>query len=415
MIGLPVKNGVEHGMFEYEKEMYDAMQVHRRIWVKKARGLGVTEFILRYMAWLCLRDREYFGAQMAIVVGPKMELGVKLVNRMKTILANVLTEEYKANQIILNGCEIEAYPSNHTEALRSPENMKFIFLDEADFFNPNEVREVVSVSEGYTAKSNPYIVMVSTPHMPGGFYETIERDVTSPYHKIILPYTRGEGLIYTKEELAEAMKLRSFEQEYNLKYGYGSGNMFEGAALDDITQDAYDLRMQDGEKVLAVDPGYGNADGSSKFAIVGAEMIDGIIYIKYAQQIARASPEAMTAHVATIFKQGGYHVCRVDGSQSGIIRDLEEGSSRLQRPPISVEPVMFREMLTDMSGLAPTRVRERMVRIHPDFKDLIAQLRSVEINERGHPDKKKLTFDLGDAFLMAVSYFQSGNVFFDKI
>ena len=28
---------------------------HKHLWVKKATGLGVTEFMLRIMAWLCLR------------------------------------------------------------------------------------------------------------------------------------------------------------------------------------------------------------------------------------------------------------------------------------------------------------------------------------------------------------------------
>lgn len=395
--------------------MYDALQQYRRIWLKKSRGLGVTEFMLRYMAWLCLRNNDYYGAQMAIVVGPKMGLGVKLVERMKKLLANVVTEEFRATMLKVNGCEIEAYPSNHTEALRSPENMRFIFLDEADFFNPNEVREVVSVAEGYTAKSNPHIIMVSTPHLPGGFYETMERDIASPYFKIMLPYTAGLGKIYTIAEINEAMKLKSFEQEYNLKYGYGVGNMFETTAINDITKELYSLRMQDGEKVLCVDPGFANIEGGSKFAMVGAEMTDGIIYIKYATQIARASPEAMTKMVAVKFREQGYHVCRVDSSEAGMIRDLEEGSDLLDRPPISVESVNFHDELSSMSVLVPTRVRERAVRIHPDFADLISQLRAIELDNKGHPNKKKMNFDLGDAFLMAVSYFGSSEVWMDKI
>jgi hypothetical protein len=34
------------------------------LWVKKATGLGVTEFMLRFMAWLCLRNDDYKGSQM---------------------------------------------------------------------------------------------------------------------------------------------------------------------------------------------------------------------------------------------------------------------------------------------------------------------------------------------------------------
>jgi hypothetical protein len=55
-------------------------------------------------------------------------------------------------------------------------------------------------------------------------------------------------------------------------------------------------------------------------------------------------------------------------------------------------------------------VKEQKVRIHPAFKDLLAQLRSAEFNEKGHPDKKKLSFDLGDCFMMGVSEFGAGNI-----
>ena len=44
----------------------------KHLWVKKATGLGVTEFMLRFMAWLCLRnDDDYRNSQMVIVTRPE--------------------------------------------------------------------------------------------------------------------------------------------------------------------------------------------------------------------------------------------------------------------------------------------------------------------------------------------------------
>jgi hypothetical protein len=37
--------------------------------VKKATGLGVIEFMLRFMLWLCLRNDDNRGNQMCIVPG----------------------------------------------------------------------------------------------------------------------------------------------------------------------------------------------------------------------------------------------------------------------------------------------------------------------------------------------------------
>ena len=73
-------------------------------------------------------------------------------------------------------CQIESYPSNHLDSFRSLTNPKFIFLDEADMFRKGEQEQVRDVSERYIAKSNPFIVMVSTPDRPGGLFYNIENE-----------------------------------------------------------------------------------------------------------------------------------------------------------------------------------------------------------------------------------------------
>jgi hypothetical protein len=64
IIGLSIKDGIEKSIFDYEKLLYDSLLIpefynhskhnfkHKHLWVKKAKGLGVTEFMLRLMAWL---------------------------------------------------------------------------------------------------------------------------------------------------------------------------------------------------------------------------------------------------------------------------------------------------------------------------------------------------------------------------
>jgi hypothetical protein len=99
IIGLPRKYGVKKPMFDYERILYRALLqpgylnstngsgpgniLHafkeKHLWVKKATGLGVTEFMLRFMAWLCLKDDSYRNSQMVIVTGPNQELAIKLI------------------------------------------------------------------------------------------------------------------------------------------------------------------------------------------------------------------------------------------------------------------------------------------------------------------------------------------------
>ena len=38
IIGLPVKNGKEHPIYDYELDVIDKIESNRNIWIKKARG-----------------------------------------------------------------------------------------------------------------------------------------------------------------------------------------------------------------------------------------------------------------------------------------------------------------------------------------------------------------------------------------
>ena len=93
IIGLPTKGKIEKPIFDYEKLLYDSLLddgysnnnflnhnfKHKHLWVKKATGLGVTEFFLRLMTWLCLRNDDYKNSQMCIVTGPNIDIAIKLI------------------------------------------------------------------------------------------------------------------------------------------------------------------------------------------------------------------------------------------------------------------------------------------------------------------------------------------------
>jgi hypothetical protein len=145
IIGLPRKEGAQRPIFDYQKLLYDALQIQiqdtdqnfkqKHLWVKKATGLGVTEFFPRLMTWLCLRDDTYRNSQMCIVTGPNQDIAIKLIKRMKALFEpHNVTFDNKETILELNGCTIEAFPSNHLDAYCALDNPKFIFIDEADFF-----------------------------------------------------------------------------------------------------------------------------------------------------------------------------------------------------------------------------------------------------------------------------------------
>jgi len=110
----------------------------------------------------------------------------------------------KEKGLYIRKCWIQAYPSHHLDAMRSLINVKFILLDEADFFPPGQQQDARSVSERYIAKSYPHIVMVSTPNTPGGLFDKMERDYNDKlYLKMFLPYTKGLVQFIPKKKLKE--------------------------------------------------------------------------------------------------------------------------------------------------------------------------------------------------------------------
>jgi hypothetical protein len=86
-------------------------------------------------------------------------------------------------------------------------------------FSLDSSKTARDVSERYIAKSNPWIVMVSTPNTQG-LFDKIEREQedTCLYKRLFLDYTYGADKIYTREEIALTQQSPSFERENNLKY-----------------------------------------------------------------------------------------------------------------------------------------------------------------------------------------------------
>jgi hypothetical protein len=245
---------------------------------KKATGLGISKFMLRFMAWLCLKDNALSGSQMCIVTGPRIDLAIALIDRMKRLFAagkGLIAFDTKETVIELNNVKIEAFPSHHLDAMRGLPNISFILLDEADFFLPGQQADARDVSGRYIAKSNPYIIMVSTPNAPEGLFERIEKESedTCLYKRIFLDYTYGFGKIYTAEEIEKAKQSPSFEREYNLNYLGKIGNVSHTkdieAAIekgrkhnpDNFNPYAFTSRS------MSIDPAY----GCSAFGIVVTE------------------------------------------------------------------------------------------------------------------------------------------------
>jgi hypothetical protein len=429
IIGLPEKDGKALDILDYENEMYDALQQFKYLWIKKATGLGVTEFFLRYLAWICLSKDALKQCKICIVTGPRLEIAITLIDRIKQLLEGAIFET-KNTVVILNECKIEAFPSHHLDNMRGLTDVKFILLDEADFFPPSEQDSARDVSERYIGKSDPHIVMISTPNVPGGLFDKMENDKDPQflYHRMFLPYTRGLGKIYNEEEIAKARRSPSFQREYNLRYGYGTGNVFLPEQIDRLVdRDGSYLQLSsqtvaNADTAIGVDPGF----GSSNFAICVTALLDQKLNVLYCRQFEKSYYMDMENLVFSLMKQYNAQKVYIDAANPAFIRALK--TSTYENPEyekviaeckkdkilpgerMRIIPMSFRESGKEMLTQLAAIVSDGSVQIHESHKDLILQLRTVKIKpsngqiEKNGPE----TYDLFDAFMLSCNFWRFG-------
>ena len=330
IIGLPQKNGKDQKIFDYEIEITKYLELTKNLWIKKARGLGLTEFFLRYLVWLCLFSNKYQGQRAHIITGPRIELAEEEIRRIKSLLQpkfKIFTNNKDTAEI--NGVTIQSFPSNAL-SMRGYDNVFWIMLDEADFFPPHQQQEARAAAEGYRIKSNPWIIMISTPNKRGGIYETIELapEEEHGYKKLEYLYERGLGKIYDPQEIEREKTKPYFKREYCGYYDIDTGNLFTTTTLDEI--ESLGRKLSDFETVnpatyksLGIDVGY----GSSKTAFTVTEHVDGYVRVIHSNAFTRPVVEEMVNYaVGLIFH---YRLNRygnqvyVDAANPGFIRSLK--------------------------------------------------------------------------------------------
>ncbi|MFL6315636.1 MAG: hypothetical protein ACJ73C_02710 [Nitrososphaeraceae archaeon] len=268
---------------------------------------------------------------MCIVTGPRIDLAITFIDRMEKMFANrrgiPAAFDNKETVIELNSVKIEALPSHHLDALRGLPNVSFILLDKADFFPPGQQADARDVSERYIAKSNPYIVMVSTPNAPEGLFERIEKEAedTCLYKRIFLDYTYGIGKIYTAEEIERAKQSPSFEREYNLKYLGRIGNVFHTKDIEAAIEkgrkydpDAFNP-FHLASRSMGIDPAW----GSSAFGIVVTQWADGIVEIMHAEEYHRPDYNEMLSVVYSLMSKYSVDKVYIDGANPRFIKSLK--------------------------------------------------------------------------------------------
>ncbi|MGB9168903.1 MAG: hypothetical protein WCB31_08250 [Nitrososphaeraceae archaeon] len=85
LIGLPQKNNKEYPLFDYEQLIINAIENNQHVWIKKSRGIGVTELVLRYLVWVSLSSNKLDGKSIFLVSGTHENFSNDIKNRMERL------------------------------------------------------------------------------------------------------------------------------------------------------------------------------------------------------------------------------------------------------------------------------------------------------------------------------------------
>lgn len=447
MFGLPFKTGFgKLPWFDYQIKFNNAKKTHKYLRVIKATGLGFSELELYFIAYLAFTsDPNGKPSQIPILTGPRIDIAMQLIDRLYAIitsrhpqLAEVI--EKTNTRIIINNVTIEAFPSHHIDAVRALPNPVYILLDEADFFpyeydDPNNPLKVV---ERYIPKSNPHIVLVSTPNLPSGLYERLDQDPNSRYLTFRFNYEWGLNKIYDPAQIEDAKRSSSFEREYNLKYGYGVGNIFNESWIGTALLKGERLKNMPVSYLTKKSMGLDPAHGSSKFGITKIEYIKYVAdehynnskRVYFSKGYEREQYEDMVDLCYKFIKEDNISYVFIDGSQPEFIRslksrigeavDYEEIVKRAEKynAPLhdymTIIPVLNQKEGVDLIDAAKYWMgQSKTVAIDEESApQLVSEMRFAKQKETGQLDKTPKTIAMGgtldclESFLYALKYFR---------
>jgi hypothetical protein len=411
MIGLPRKNNITHPIYGWQKEIFDALQQYKLIAILKGRGVGASEFLLRYALWLCLKDNKLRGKNVCVVTGIRENLSIELINRFRNLLPN-FDWQGREGTAEINGCRIIGYPSKRIKDLRGLTDTKLVICDEFAFFDPADQLQVLPVLEAFRQKSDSQIVLLSTPGpMNDVFYNLYQEPPdTCRYHRLYISYEKALGSLISEQEITQAKRQPGFAQEFELKFGtpYSVGSIF---SLSDIDRAVSLGKQYDSDPVIDINPdaevhaiGCDPGWGHSKFGISMVQLMDDKLHVVISEEYSQPNEDEMIERLLALRRRTRHMNTTkifIDSANTSFIRrlkgcipaertDYENYTEdlrrrRLIRPPdeqqlvhyMTVVPVSFLKYGPKMLATLYAFMQRNDLTIHPKFSVLISQLQSA--------------------------------------
>lgn len=69
IVKWPTKNNAEHLLYPWQREIYNALQSSNKLLATlTARGVGASEFLLRYIMWNCVKEDRWLNKNFPVAI-----------------------------------------------------------------------------------------------------------------------------------------------------------------------------------------------------------------------------------------------------------------------------------------------------------------------------------------------------------
>ena len=335
----PIKYGKRHKFYDYQQQILSTLEQYKRLYLLKAGGIGASELLLRYMAHLCLsRPDKFKDSQMVIITGPRKDLSISLVRRLKALFYPDIVFKDKETVCQLLTTRIEAFPSNSLQAARGLPNVSFILADEAAFFtNQFEVRSII---DRYVLKSDSMIALTSTPNHEDDLMDQVrkEPEETCMFKRLYMDYTVALDKLFTPDEINNARRTSpAFEREFNLSFTHTIGNVFSTVSIERAIElgrlPGADQLHIGGRRAMGIDVGF----STSKTSIVILQTTNNRLQVLHSSEHERPSYEALVHYILKLYREYRVSNIYVDASAVSLIASVK---SLLREPSQNYEEDM---------------------------------------------------------------------------
>ncbi len=397
LLGRPQKNGTDFPIFDYQKLVFDAIEQNMNVWILKARGIGLTTFIIYYLTWKILRSSELDHESIFIVSGTREAHANYIKEKMAKLFERnfpLLHIYTKYTELVLKNTWIKVFPTTAVKDLRGYFSAKYIFVDESDYFPESVQDELIHAISPYQTKSNCKIILSSTSYKPNGLMQRIEQDPNSKSFKLKLHYQLGLDKIYNAKGIELRRNDVEFKREFELQYLGKTGNVFTPLQIDnciklseplkDIPISNYNLHS------VGVDFGF----GSSKTAIIMTEhpkTLEGEdkIIVRFAEEYEKADPQSIVdichelyrKHWNTLFFVDGANRAAVNLMKVAFDESLNWESYDVTPETMKIIPINFSTDHKSMLSHLHVMVNKAYLAIPSKYDKLIISLRTAYANE----------------------------------